>query len=44
MCERIILLDCPLEYKKLESMASVDVQKEDQWAALLKQEEDYIQK
>ncbi|KAK3283873.1 T-complex protein 1 subunit gamma, partial [Cymbomonas tetramitiformis] len=39
---RIILLDCPLEYKKGESITNVEITKEDDWAALLKVEEDWI--
>jgi len=41
---RIILLDCPLEYKKAESMMDIVVTKEDQWTQILKQEEDYVAK
>jgi len=40
---RIMLLDCPLEYKKMENQANVEMQKEEDWAVLLKIEEDYIQ-
>jgi len=39
---RVILLDCPLEYKKLESMAGYEFTKDDQFAEALKQEEEYI--
>eukprot|EP01052_Picozoa_sp_SAG31_P009449 SAG31_NODE_496_length_14862_cov_9.280837_15_plen_562_part_00 len=41
---RVILLDCPLEYKKSESGANVECTNESDWAALLKQEEDWIKK
>jgi len=41
---RIILLDCPLEYKKAESQTQLEVLKEDDWNAILKQEEEYIEK
>lgn len=36
---RILLLDCPLEYKKGENMTNVEITKEEDWAALLKAEE-----
>eukprot|EP01048_Picozoa_sp_COSAG05_P026946 COSAG05_NODE_7616_length_789_cov_2.005797_1_plen_224_part_10 len=39
---RIILLDCPLEYKKFESEANVECSNEDDWELLLRQEEDWI--
>lgn len=39
---RILLLDCPLEYKKGESMTTVLVDKEEDFAKLLEQEENYI--
>ncbi|KAF2071711.1 hypothetical protein CYY_006972 [Polysphondylium violaceum] len=41
---RIILLDCALEYKKGESDTMVDITNEDDFAALLKIEEEYVQK
>ncbi len=41
---RIMLLDCPLEYKKAESQTTLEIEKEDDWNAILKQEEDYIEK
>jgi len=40
---RVLLLDCPLEYKKMENQANVEMAKEEDWAALLKVEEDYVQ-
>ena len=39
---RILLLDCPLEYKKGESDLNIEVMKEDDWDKLLQIEEDYI--
>jgi T-complex protein 1 subunit gamma len=39
---RILLLDCPLEYKKPESQMSHEVSKEEHWTEILKQEEEYI--
>jgi len=41
---RIILLDCPLEYKKAESQMNIEVTKEEQWTQILKYEEEYIHK
>jgi len=40
---RIILMDCPLEYKKGENQTNVEITKEEDWAALLKAEEDWIE-
>ena len=28
---RVLLLDCPLEYKKMENQANVEMQKEEDW-------------
>jgi T-complex protein 1 subunit gamma len=39
---RILLLDCPLEYKKGENQTNVELTREEDWAALLKLEEDWI--
>jgi len=39
---RILLLDCPLEYKKGESQTTVDISNPDDFTALLKIEEEYI--
>ena len=39
---RVLLLDCPLEYKKGESQTNVEVTKEEDWAALLAAEEDAV--
>mmetsp|Transcript_37015 Transcript_37015/g.82276 ORF Transcript_37015/g.82276 Transcript_37015/m.82276 type:complete len:556 (-) Transcript_37015:500-2167(-) len=41
---RILLLDCPLEYKKGENQTNVEITKEEDWAALLKAEEEAIKK
>ena len=41
---RVLLLDCPLEYKKGESQTSVEITKEEDWATLLKMEEEWIEK
>lgn len=41
---RILLLDCPLEYKKGESMTNVEITKEDDFEKLLVQEEEEVQK
>jgi len=41
---RVLLLDCPLEYKKGESQTNVEVTKEDDWEKLLMQEEEEIKK
>ena len=39
---RILLLDCPLEYKKAESTMNVEITQEEDWEAMLRQEEEYI--
>jgi len=41
---RILLMDCPLEYKKGENQAQVELSKEEDFAALLKAEEDWIKR
>merc|ERR1712137_1133069 len=41
---RIVLLDCPLEYKKGESQTNVEITKEADWEKLLQQEEDEMKK
>ena len=41
---RILLLDCPLEYKKGENQVNVELSREEDFAALLKAEEEWIQK
>ncbi|CAK9199750.1 unnamed protein product [Sphagnum troendelagicum] len=40
---RIILLDSPLEYKKGENMTNAELMKEDDWATLLRMEEEFIE-
>ena len=40
---RVLLLDCPLEYKKGESGTQVEVTKEEEWSTLLKMEEEFIE-
>merc|ERR1719240_74094 len=41
---RVLLLDCPLEYKKGESQTNVEITKESDWEKLLQQEEEEIKK
>ena len=41
---RILLLDCPLEYKKGESNANIEIMKDSDWDDILRLEEEYIQK
>lgn len=41
---RIVLLDCPLEYKKGESMTNVEITKEDEFEKLLMQEEEEVKR
>merc|ERR1719446_1660807 len=41
---RVVLLDCPLEYKKGESQTNVEVTKESDWEKLLQQEEEEVKK
>jgi len=41
---RILLLDCPLEYKKGESQTNVEMTKEQDFDKMLKMEEEYIEK
>merc|ERR1719171_2858372 len=41
---RVLLLDCPLEYKKGESQTNVEVSKEADWEKLLMQEEEEMRK
>ncbi|KAM0954176.1 putative T-complex protein 1, gamma subunit [Dioscorea sansibarensis] len=40
---RIILLDCPLEYKKGENQTNVELLNEEDWKVLLKMEEEYVE-
>ena len=39
---RIMLLDCPLEYKKGETQTNMEVSQDQDWNALLKLEEEYV--
>ena len=39
---RIILLDCPLEYKKGESQTNIEISKEEDWNRVLQIEEEQI--
>lgn len=39
---RIILLDCPLEYRKAESTTNVEISEEKDWKRLLEIEEEYV--
>jgi T-complex protein 1 subunit gamma len=41
---RVLLLDCPLEYKKGESNANIEIMKDSDWDEILRLEEEYIQK
>lgn len=41
---RILLLDTPLEYKKLESQANIEITNEADWDTILKMEEEYVEK
>ena len=39
---RVLLLDCPLEYKKGESNANIEIMKDSDWDEILRLEEEYI--
>ncbi|CAE7397834.1 unnamed protein product [Symbiodinium natans] len=41
---RVVLLDCPLEYKKGESQTNVEITKESDWEKLLQQEEEEMRR
>lgn len=41
---RILLMDCPLEYKKGENQTQVEMSREEDYAALLQAEEDWVQR
>jgi T-complex protein 1 subunit gamma len=41
---RVVLLDCPLEYKKGESQTNIELSSGEDWTALLKMEEEYIER
>ncbi|XDT45687.1 Chaperonins TCP-1 signature 3 [Nakaseomyces glabratus] len=40
---RVVLLDCPLEYKKGESQTNIEIQKEEDWNRILQIEEEQVQ-
>lgn len=39
---RVVLLDCPLEYKKGESQTNIEISKEEDWAKILEIEEQQV--
>ncbi|KAK2879464.1 T-complex protein 1 subunit gamma [Arthroderma sp. PD_2] len=41
---RIMLLDCPLEYKKGESQTNIEISKEDDWNKILQIEEEQVKR
>lgn len=41
---RVVLLDCPLEYKKGESQTNVEITSEDSWNRILQIEEEQVKK
>jgi len=41
---RVLVLDCPLEYRKSESQTNVEITKEEDFELLLQLEEDYVKK
>ncbi|CDF91596.1 ZYBA0S12-02542g1_1 [Zygosaccharomyces bailii CLIB 213] len=40
---RVVLLDCPLEYKKGESQTNIEITKEEHWNRILQIEEEQVQ-
>jgi T-complex protein 1 subunit gamma len=40
---RILLLDCSIEYQKAESHLTMEIEKEEDWTKLLKEEEEFIE-
>ncbi|EDN63315.1 gamma chaperonin subunit [Saccharomyces cerevisiae YJM789] len=40
---RVVLLDCPLEYKKGESQTIIEIEKEEDWNRILQIEEEQVQ-
>ncbi|KAG4301600.1 hypothetical protein PCANB_001683 [Pneumocystis canis] len=40
---RIVLLDCPLEYKKGESQTNIEISKKEDWSRILQIEEEQVQ-
>jgi T-complex protein 1 subunit gamma len=41
---RIVLLDCPLEYKKGESQTNIEISKEEDWNRILQIEEEQVKR
>ncbi|KAB8209485.1 chaperonin Cpn60/TCP-1 family [Aspergillus parasiticus] len=41
---RVVLLDCPLEYKKGESQTNIEITKEDDWNRILEIEEEQVKR
>ncbi|KAI5303746.1 T-complex protein 1 subunit gamma [Ascosphaera pollenicola] len=41
---RVLLLDCPLEYKKGESQTNIEISKEDDWNRILQIEEEQVKR
>ncbi|KAI5295103.1 T-complex protein 1 subunit gamma [Ascosphaera acerosa] len=41
---RVLLLDCPLEYKKGESQTNIEITKEDDWNRILQIEEEQVKR
>lgn len=39
---RVVLLDCPLEYKKGESQTNIEISKEEDWNRILQMEEEQV--
>lgn len=40
---RILLLDCPLEFRKSESQTNLEITKEEDWAKVLEEEEKFVE-
>ena len=40
---RILLLDCPLEYKKGETQTNVEITNDEDWNTMLRMEEEYVE-
>jgi len=41
---RVLLMDCPLEYKKGESQTNLEITREEDWEKILRQEEEAIER
>jgi T-complex protein 1 subunit gamma len=41
---RVVLIDCPLEYKKGESMTNIEIMKEEDFTKILELEEEFVRK